>query len=51
MLGTSKNLLRGPIAVLRGARSFAYRFDMSRFLLSGHRAPGALATVLRGALW
>jgi hypothetical protein len=33
-LGTSKNLLRDPIAVLDGARSITYLFDMFRSLSS-----------------
>jgi hypothetical protein len=48
-LSTSKNLLRNPIAALRGARFLAYLFDMSRSLCSGRLALGPLATVFRGA--
>jgi hypothetical protein len=48
--GTSKNLLRAPIAALGGARSLAYLFDMSRSLRSGRLALGPLVTVFRGAL-
>jgi hypothetical protein len=47
---TSKNLLRGPIAALRGARSLAYLLDMSRSLRSVRLALVPLATVFRGAL-
>jgi hypothetical protein len=47
--GTSKNLLRDPIAALGGARSLAYLFDMSRSLCSVRLALGPLATVFRGA--
>jgi malonyl-CoA O-methyltransferase len=48
-LGTSKNLLRDPIAALRGARSLAYLLDMSRSLRSVRLALVPLATVFRGA--
>jgi len=47
--GTSKNLLRDPIAALGGARSLAYLFDMSRSLCSVRLALGPLVTVFRGA--
>jgi len=47
--GTSKNLLRDPIAALGGARFLAYLSDMSRSLRSGRLALGPLVTVFRGA--
>ncbi|MCS6785611.1 MAG: type II toxin-antitoxin system VapC family toxin [Thiobacillaceae bacterium] len=48
-LDTSKNLLRGRMAALRGARMLAYLLDMSRILHSVRLALQPLATVFRGA--
>lgn len=44
---TLQNLLRGPIAALRGARFLAYLSDISRSLRSERLALGPLATVLQ----
>jgi hypothetical protein len=45
-----QNLLRGPMAALRGARSLAYLLDMSRSLRSVRLALGPLATVFQTPL-
>jgi len=48
--GTANNLLRAPIAALRGVRSLVDLFDMPRSLRSVRHALGPLATVFRAAL-
>ncbi|MBC9073076.1 hypothetical protein IAI53_13955 [Thauera sp. CAU 1555] len=39
------NLLRGPLAALRGARSLAYPSEMSRSLRAARLATDPLATI------
>ncbi len=46
--GTSKNLLRGPIAALRGTRNPHVQTRTLRFLRSVRLAIRPLATVFRG---
>jgi len=49
-MGTSKNLLRCPIAASRARSRLAYLLDMSRCSLRGFLHSNMLVTVFRGAL-